>query len=227
MRHIHKGLEPASFTAWKAAFTSNAPDWEEFGRTSPGVKKDLKDALLREQSHVCCYCERDVTAASSHVEHLVPKSSDTSVYKLLTYDSSNLLASCEGEKGLGRPPETCGHLKKNQSLPVHPLMPDCGDYFVFRSSGAVDPANDAAKQAPARDSMTILGLDSARIVALRRMAIEVIDNTLPSLGSGSPEEIASFRAAVGKAIQQCSRPDAFGRLTPFSTALVQHLQRYL
>lgn len=227
MRHIHKGPEPASFTAWKAAFTSNAPDWEEFGRRSPGVKKDLKDALLREQSHVCCYCERDVTAAGSHVEHLVPKSLDKSVFKLLTYGYSNLLASCEGKKGLGRPPETCGHLKKNQSLPVHPLMSDCSSYFVFRSSGAVDATSDVAKQIPAQEAITILGLDSARIISLRQVAIADIDNTLPTLGSGSPAEIANFRAEVKRVINECSKPDPFGRLTPFSTALVQHLERYL
>jgi uncharacterized protein (TIGR02646 family) len=223
VRHIHKGREPASLTTWKAALPGAAPNWDDFGRRFPVVKRDLKDALRQEQFQVCCYCERIVTTTDSHIEHLVPRSANAS----RAYDYSNLLASCEGEGGRGRPPETCGHLKGNHSLPVHPLMPDCVDYFVFRSSGSVEPTREASKQVLAQQSITILGLDSARVGTLRRVALKDMDSTLPELGSGSPAEIANFRAAVQQAIAQSSRPDSLGRLTPFSTSLIQHLQRYL
>ncbi|SEM75730.1 TIGR02646 family protein [Stigmatella aurantiaca] len=220
MRPILKSPEPATFTAWKGGLAS-VPGWNHFTQTFPLIKRDLKAALLQEQFQVCCYCERDI-AGGAHIEHLVPKSLDPG----RTYDYSNLLASCEGERAKGRPPETCGHLKDNAPLSVHPLMPDCSSYFVFSSSGNVSPSPDAAKQQPAQDSITTLGLDSARLVALRRVALEDVDSRLPSPGN-TPEDRALFRAEVTKLIAEYSAPDAQGRLTPFSTALVQYLERYL
>nr|WP_275583542.1 retron system putative HNH endonuclease [Archangium primigenium] len=197
------------------------PDWEAFSKRFPTIKSALKAALVQEQFGVCCYCERDLTGGA-HIEHLMPKS----LASALTYDYANLLASCEGEKGKGRAPETCGHLKGTRALPIHPLMPDCSAYFVFSSSGTVGPSPEAARHAPALGSISILGRDSARIVALRRVAIADIEAQLPPPGA-TPEAKALLLAEVQRLLVAYSAPDANGRLAPFATAVVQHLERYL
>ncbi len=221
MRPILKGAEPASFSAWKGS-QSIVANWKVFTHHFPVVRNALKAALLQEQHQVCCYCERDITASHSHIEHLVPKS----VNDALTFDYANLLASCEGESGKGRSPETCGHLKDDRALPVHPFVPECGAHFVFGSAGNVTPAPEPSRFVPARNSISILGLDSARLVLLRRVAIADADDQLPSPGN-TPEERAHFGAEVERLIVEYSAPDAFGRLQPFATAVVQHLERYL
>lgn len=68
MKYIQKRQEPASFTEWKSKASEDwQPTWEIL-RSSE--KRDLHDALLREQGYICCYCEMRITQQNSHIEHL-------------------------------------------------------------------------------------------------------------------------------------------------------------
>ncbi|MEM6699273.1 MAG: retron system putative HNH endonuclease [Bacteroidota bacterium] len=56
-------------------------------------KKRLKEALVKEQGFICCYCGRRIFVDhNTHIEHLLPKHA----YKNKTYDYKNLFASCQG-----------------------------------------------------------------------------------------------------------------------------------
>lgn len=220
MRPIVKEPEPPSFVSWKSGFGSTPlPSWRDFGYHHPSVKTDLKCALLAEQGHVCCYCEREIKSSDSHIEHLTPKGR----VPAKTYDYQNLLASCEGEKSNGRPPETCGHLKQENLLPVHPLMGSCTDRFVFGSDGSVAPTLDPDYGADAAEAIRVVGLDAPRLRVLRKTALADIDGQLPDPGD-APEE---FLRTVRDLIQETSRRDSQGRHHPFATAIVQYLSRYL
>ncbi|MDF5728863.1 MAG: TIGR02646 family protein [Rhizonema sp. PD38] len=88
MKHIKKSQEPSSLTQWKQKLGSRTPDWKSF---SQPVKNEVYQSLLQEQGYICCYCSRPISRQNCHIEHFKPKS----VYRNLTFDYTNLIASCQ------------------------------------------------------------------------------------------------------------------------------------
>ena len=63
MKHIVKQQEPEAFANWKALANNN---WQPTYDTLSGeTKKVVKSALMAEQGHICCYCERRLTEEDS------------------------------------------------------------------------------------------------------------------------------------------------------------------
>lgn len=210
MRPIVRSVEPDSFTMWKAQSSDDwQPTWENLQQPE---KPALLNALLRDQGFVCCYCEQRVEAShkSSHIEHLQPRH----LAPELAVEFTNLLASCQGE--MPKAPAHCGHLKSDEPVEVHPLMPDCREYFVFDSAGGVRPVEDPAKGEAAQRTIETLGLGLPKLEAMRRAAIE---GALEVLETGDDEELRALLAVL-------DARDANGRFTPFASAAVQVLARY-
>jgi len=70
MKYIEKGSEPPELTKWKAMASE---DWQPtYGDLSGETKRAVKMPLMREQGAICCYCERQIGDADSHIEHLRP-----------------------------------------------------------------------------------------------------------------------------------------------------------
>lgn len=60
---------------------------------NPYSKEELKQSLIEEQGHICCYCGQAIENDNwSVIEHLNPKTANL----CKTYDYTNLLASCDG-----------------------------------------------------------------------------------------------------------------------------------
>jgi len=56
MKHIEKQRQPQAFTDWKACANEN---WRPtYDKLSGEPKRAVKAALMAEQGHLCCYCER-------------------------------------------------------------------------------------------------------------------------------------------------------------------------
>jgi len=73
MKHFVKGNEPVALTEWKALANE---EWQPtYGDLSGKVKEAVKESLLAEQGHICCYCERRLSVGDLHIEHLQPQSS--------------------------------------------------------------------------------------------------------------------------------------------------------
>lgn len=124
MKHIIKTGEPASFTYWKR---SN-PTLRYDDLVGP-PKQDLKNSLIAEQKHLCCYCERRITNADSHIEHFKPKGNP--LYQYLELDYNNLHASCIKALSSGVEPQ-CGHKKGDtfSGTLISPLEANCADFFL-------------------------------------------------------------------------------------------------
>jgi uncharacterized protein (TIGR02646 family) len=213
MRHITKGPEPELFSKWKNDNHGLAVVWEDL---ASDAKRALRDALLAEQGHICCYCGERLLGHHWPIEHLKPRTT----FPGLTFDYSNMLASCPGgEKG---PLPRLLHCDKKRGnwnddeLMVSPLNPDCEGYFVFRSNGTIEPTDDPEKKRTARETIKRLGLDIEKLNGYRNKALEAIQDVLDS---GTDHELRAL-------IEGVSRPDAEGRLAPFCFALVQVLKRY-
>jgi uncharacterized protein (TIGR02646 family) len=207
MRPILKGAEPEVFTQWKKGESPDwSPGWDDLDGTP--TKSAVKEALLKEQGHVCCYCEQRIQKTDSHIEHLesrhdVPQRS---------LDYTNLLACCTREEP--RIPKHCGSRKGDRALKVHPLLPDCREYFVFTGSGDVRPTDVPAHKEVAREAIAVLGLDVPKLAAMRKMAIDGVIQALAGV------EQSQARAVIAR----IDARDGQGWNAPFTSAILSALQ---
>ena len=112
MIYIQKTGEPEEVSRWKKKFKNKHK--REAGYEDIRHEKELqilKNALLAEQRHLCCYCcsyikntETEVQKNSFHVEHFRPQAQNQD----LSLAYNNLHASCNGDNR-----RHCGHKKEN------------------------------------------------------------------------------------------------------------------
>lgn len=166
MKFIEKQQEPQAYTDWKALANDNwQPSYDDL---SGDPKKALKDALMVEQGHLCCYCECRLTDNDAHIEHFRPQS-DPTVDPL---DYSNMLCSCQDQLKKAEP-RHCGNQKGDwfdDALLVSPLDPEGERRFSFTGDGNIQPK--AATDHAAIETINRLSLDIPKLNALRASAIE-------------------------------------------------------
>lgn len=168
MKYIVKGQEPPEFTEWKALANDN-DNWTPTYDDLRSPQKDaVKKALMNEQGHICCYCERRLDESNSHIEHFNPRSRK----QVDPLDYSNLLCSCFKKLTKGFP-RHCGVLKDNwfdEALLISPLDETCETHFSYTAAGEILPANETDKAA--RETIERLGLNIAELQAKRQKAVE-------------------------------------------------------
>lgn len=166
MKYIVKQNEPRAFTDWK---TSGNQNWQPSYSDLAGAPRNaVKAALQEEQGHLCCYCERRLIDADSHIKHFKPQRD--SLVDPLDYD--NLLCSCQNQIKRGEP-RHCGNLKGDwfdSALLLSPLDPGCETRFAFMGDGIIIPVAD--NDLAAAETIKRLGLDIAKLRAQRAKAIE-------------------------------------------------------
>ncbi len=199
MKRVLKGTEPASFTDWK----SSAND--EWTPTYPTLqnpqKRYLHAALLQEQGFLCCYCGREIEAATSHIEHFRPQEN----FEDLALDYQNLFASCLRETKPGNPLH-CGHRKGNwfeETLHISPLSDQCELRFRYLQNGEIQPADSA--DLPAAKMIEILALDIAYLTNRRRDTIRrLFDDEF--ITSASNEDLARLVGVIRAARVSDQKP---------------------
>lgn len=205
MRHIVKGVEPASFSVWKAAHPGAV--YKDLNLlVNRSVKADLKRSLLGEQGYICCYCEREIAENTSHIEHFKPKDSHLP-YTHLQLDYANLHACCNLYAS-STAPRICGVKKDNvyDARLISPLEPDCASHFVYAYDGSVAPV---AGDMRAVYTIRLLGLNSAFLQAMRKAVIDIfLDDDLTS------EDVAVMK-------HDYLQTKANGHLNPFYTTIEQ------
>jgi uncharacterized protein (TIGR02646 family) len=201
MKYVIKQQEPSSLSDLKA----NDPDitYEKLGKYYSAIKSNVKRALIKEQGYICCYCERRIITNDSHIEHFRPQCDPT----VDSLDFTNLLCSCVKDKVAGDPLR-CGHLKDNWFDPIlliSPFDPSCETKFRYKPDGLISPAdpNDQA----ARETIDRLGLNIPKLIALRKGAIELFFNNIPSA--------SELKQSVAKHLEQ----DSQGRFSQFWTTI--------
>ncbi|MCU7814974.1 MAG: TIGR02646 family protein [Candidatus Thiodiazotropha sp. (ex Rostrolucina anterorostrata)] len=209
MKQIQKQQEPQLFTEWKAQAND---DWQpDFGDLGGDEKQAVKQALMREQGEICCYCERRLTDDDSHIEHFRPQS-DPDVDSL---DFGNMLCSCQNRLQRGEP-RHCGNSKSawfDKILLISPLDAGCESRFAYNGDGHIKPKLDA--DGAASETIRRLALDIPKLRALRAAAIT------PFLDDSLTE--ADVRQFVGGYLQ--SGPD--GKLGEFWTSISYLFQEYV
>jgi uncharacterized protein (TIGR02646 family) len=215
VKYIKKSEEPEAFSAWKALQNEDwQPSWGNFQKPE---KDTVQEALLKEQGYICCYCERRIDERkNSHIEHLKPRT----LYPDLQLEYANLLASCQGESETPPPiPVHCGHQKRDwyeENLMVSPLDLNCAEFFRYSGAGEILPIDDPDRQAMAETTIEYLGLNIAKLQAMRG---EAIAGVLLAIDGLTEEEIRLFA-------EGCEQLDRDGRHRPFCTAISYILNSY-
>lgn len=172
MRAISKGPEPTTLRAYRAV-----PGATYDGKDFTPVKADIRDALVRDQLALCCYCMRRIsTEERAHptnpnapaivqmkVEHW--QSQNAHPHRQLAWD--NLLGACLG--GMGSPPsdQTCDTRKGEDAINLNPLDTRHVATLYCTSNGRL-ASKDANFQ---RDIDDVLGLNHQILVNGRKIQL--------------------------------------------------------
>lgn len=112
MKRIYKNDEPQEILQWKSKFKNKngrVPRYSDLNEVENLPHKIfLKNSLISEQGHICCYCCKPIDTKNSHIEHIRPK--ERNEYRAISLEYENLLASCQGYHDRE---ENCGHSKDN------------------------------------------------------------------------------------------------------------------
>jgi uncharacterized protein (TIGR02646 family) len=156
MRHIEKKSPPDFYEEY--CRTNLVIDYNGI---SDETRQRLRQFLVEEQEYLCCYCEKEITShnKSSNIEHVKPKS----LCHASQTDYKNMLASCIVN-------DSCTQAKKDwfdEELFIHPLMPNCSEYFIFLANGEI-----SSKETSGNETIKRLGLNTPHLKASRSQSIE-------------------------------------------------------
>jgi uncharacterized protein (TIGR02646 family) len=131
MKHIVKNQPPKSFIEF-----CNKPYAVYDGSGFP--KEELRQSLLSEQGHICCYCMKRIPEHSPpymKVEHY--KCRDNYSTLQLTY--TNLFGACIGNEGQPKVKQTCDTKKGNAELKISLTLihPNCESLFKYNADGEI------------------------------------------------------------------------------------------
>ena len=209
-----KGPSPQSLLDWQAAngVPPSEPNWKALQNPE---KRQVHEALLAEQGHVCIYCGKRITAdfRISHIEHFRPKST----YGALRFDWANLFASC-GPTGKANTPKICGDAKDKwdpqNNAHVDPTDSGCDRRFAYDGNGAI--TTSAADDADAETMIKILNLgdnslDFERLVIINDLEEQIRDGAIDASNKG--DHIAVWRSV-----------DSEGRLIGYGHVAARYLE---
>ncbi len=146
MKYIEKQTSPEAFEQWKEKKKNRQVDlakikdlttkkldtrWDSL-KSKADIFKLLRESLLKEQGHLCCYCQQTISLELKTIalEHLIARSVDGT----LLFEYTNLLASCLGGKK-EEMEETnvkyCNQGRGYLHLDITPLQKDCEIHFDY------------------------------------------------------------------------------------------------
>ena len=199
MKLIIKGTEPL---AWKIYCTT------------PGVAfsaiPELKEALLQEQGHLCCYCLSRIDETKMKVEHWKPRKT----YPELILDYSNLMAACEGNF-CGE--QHCDTLKGHSELVINPTdkKNNVESIIKYRWSTAAIEVNPVYQ----KDVYEIINLNHPILRANRKKALVALEAFIKK---GKHTE-----AEYTRLLEKFRNRDASGKFNPHCMILIKFLEKKL
>ena len=215
MKTIYKNDEPQEILQWKSKFKNKngrVPRYSDLNEVENLPHKILlKNSLLSEQGHICCYCCKPIDTKNSHIEHIRPKEREE--YRAISLEYENLLESCQGYHDRE---ENYGHSKDNafnEELFVSPLEENCESLFEFSNRGKIKAVDGNER---AGYTIELLNLDTEQLNAARTEAMWV---------SGAMDELTEDECQ--KLLDKFQSVDERGRYAGFSDAIVYQLKKQL
>jgi uncharacterized protein (TIGR02646 family) len=170
MRNIAKGTEPQSLTAHRARTHSTYSNYREM--------QDLREALVREQRGLCCYC----------LCRIVPRESEMKVehwrsqrrYRLEQLVYTNLLGACKGGEKPNPKDERdvdrhCDTSKGDKDLSLNPAVNDVESTVSYLPDGRIRSSDDTFNE----ELTLVLSLNTFAMVNQRKAVINSLLQLLP------------------------------------------------
>jgi uncharacterized protein (TIGR02646 family) len=143
MKQITKINEPHSLT------THRVQQHSTFDNLLQNAKQELRENLLNEQGHICCYCMKRIPekindnsniSYEMKIEHYQCQSQHLELQLLY----SNLLGACMGNKGKPKNLQTCDTRKGDDTtLTINPLnIQNCESLFKYSANGEISSVNN-------------------------------------------------------------------------------------
>ena len=206
MRTIHKGTEPVSLVRHRAVPNSDYDGYFE--------KDELREALVREQRGICCYCMARIRpdTTSMKIEHWHSQTSYPG--EQLVY--SNLLAACLGSEGDKGRHQHCDSRKGDRDLSRNPANPADRVEKVIRYL----PDGRITSNDPAFDSELneVLNLNQPFLRNNRSEALHGFKNFLAKSGPLS-------KAKLEKWLRTWTGESTTGDLAPYCQVVVYWLRK--
>lgn len=198
MKLIIKGNEPEAWKIYKntegVAFTAIP---------------ELKNALLKEQGYLCCYCMSRISFNKMKVEHWKPRR-----YKTLKLHYGNLFAACLGNFCEGN---HCDTLKDEDEITINPtdIKNNCESIIGYKLS-------DGSLTYPPQyehDIKNILNLNNS-VLKLNR--IKALDGVTEALGLKKYS-----KSECQKQLKKFQELNSDGKFQPYCMIGIRFLERKL
>jgi len=171
MKQIIKSNEPVSLTQHRASPHAN------FDNLS---KDDVRNSLLTEQGHICCYCMKRIPETniipSTKIEHFLCQAD----YPVQELNYTNMMLACSGQEGSPKHLQTCDTRKGNQTLSFNPSdqARNIEDLIKYKSNGEIYSTDKTFNQ----ELETVLNLNVNTLKNNRRVIYEEVQKRIINEG---------------------------------------------
>lgn len=194
MLRYPKGAAPRVLKGWQA---TPGADWESL---SAADKDQVRDALLRDQGHLCAYCQRRIPSADGRmkVEHWQAQATGQNKLRW-----SNLLGVCLGdaaaETGAATKERHCDTARGDAKLFLHPVEgqgPSPREHLRYTPTGEVRALEDKPELSErVQADIHALNLNAERLRRARRAVYDALCEHLDKYGFSKSALAAELRAA--------------------------------
>jgi uncharacterized protein (TIGR02646 family) len=173
MKRIIKSNCPKELTQWFNAQPSNDSGKLNCRYTNlpSDIRTTVKQHLLTEQGHICCYTGIRISEGRSHIEHLKPQSRYSDNNEDVDY--TNLIAAHPGTTApqcpYGAHPKADWY---DEAQFVSPLSANCETAFQFNLNGEI--IAHSAHQPAAQATIDRLNLTHSSLTEMRQQAIQTL-----------------------------------------------------
>lgn len=206
MKYIKKAQEP------KSLIEHRNQKHACYNNLSKVTKDEIREALLSEQGHVCCYCMKRIKITDMKIEHWKPQR-----YVELSLLYSNMLGACDGNEGEPRHLQCCDTHKGENEIFVNPLDTCCEDYIKYKNDGTVYSDEPRVNN----DLINVLNLNHQTIKENRK---KVIDSIVDFLKHEYPKKKWT-KANIQREINKWNRRDSEGKYYEYYGVALYWLQK--
>ena len=211
-------------------FRQDYTEPNKFDNLIEGKKAEIRQQLVREQGHLCCYCMMRIqgTPDDTNVEHNKPASK----YPDLIFEYSNLLAACTRTKEKAEPRktsfdpseqkkkekhQTCDIAKEDTEISKNPALHNVEALIQYDIHGKISSPDPVFH----RDLVDVLNLNKLELVNARKAVVKAIGKTIESRFPGkSPNE-----HQLKNMLKPYTEPNSNGQLPEFSGVAVYYLRK--
>ena len=205
MKYIRKSKEPDSLTQHRSKFHSDYDNYNE--------KADLREALLKEQGYICCYCMQRIDVGKMKIEHRLPQSK----YPNEQLNYRNILGACTGNEGQPKHLQHCDTRKGDEIITINPTSENCESWIKFGSSGEISSDNEQIS----KDLNETLNLNMESLVKNRKTVLDEAIQSFQKKHAGQwTKEI------LAREINRWSSAD-HGAYKPYCQIVIYYFQKKL